>query len=143
LEHIVQRVRDDELTEEPDLTYTLDGAPFSGTVFDTFPNGRVWSELEFVNGHQEGAIREWYENGQLKSEGMHLGEGIHGPGKEWHANGQVKSEWVGELGILIEAKEWDEQGRLIREFRLEPTDPAHEFLIAKRKAAAFADARDA
>ena len=112
--------------------YTLNGSPFTGVACDYFPDGAVRSESQFKNGHQEGFAREWYENGVLKFEKSYLGESLHGVSKYWHPNGQLKDESVFEYAICLESKEWDENGRLVREFQIQPTDPAYQYLEQKR-----------
>jgi antitoxin component YwqK of YwqJK toxin-antitoxin module len=128
----MQRIDFDDFVYEHDCTYTYKGQPFTGVACDYFPNGSLQSEAQFVNGHQEGMAREWYENGRLKFEGEYLGDGFHGISKEWHANGQLKKASAYEYSICLESEEWDENGRLVREFRLQPTDMAYEYLEKRR-----------
>lgn len=121
----------DDLLYEDDGTYSHEGMPFSGIACDFFPDGRVKSEVQFVNGHQEGVAKEWYDNGQIKFEGMYLGDGLHGVSKEWHPNGQLKEESLCEFGICLESKEWDEKGFPIKRFQLDPTNAAYQMLMKK------------
>jgi len=128
----MQTVSFDELLYEDNGTYSYKGIPFSGAASDFYPDGSVRSEAHFTNGHQEGVAKEWYDNGQIKSEGVYLGDGLHGLPKEWHRNGQLKEESTCEFGICLESKEWDDQGRLIKEFHLDPADAAFQLLTMKR-----------
>src|SRR5947209_8734978 len=101
MEMNMQKVNLDDLLYEDDTTYSLDGVPFSGIACEYFPNGRVRSEIQFVNGHQEGIARDWYENGQMRSEAEYLGDGHHGLSKEWHPNGQLRKQSVCKFGICL------------------------------------------
>lgn len=122
----------DDLVYEDDGSYTLDGVPFTGIGCDYFGDGRVSSEIQFVDGHQEGPSREWYDDGTLKSEGPYLGDGVHGDLTEWYPNGRVKEHSRCEFGICIECKTWNEAGELTKHFQLQPTDSAYQLLQRKR-----------
>lgn len=128
------RVELDDLLDDGGGTYSYGGRLFSGVSFELFPDGSLWSETTFVDGHQEGVARTWYENGQLKSEGSFLGATLHGPSKEWFPDGQLKSASVCEYGICLEEKEWDDNGKLTKDFRLLPTDYNYEILKKHRVA---------
>lgn len=128
----MQSVSFDDLLYEDDGMYSHEGIPFSGVACDYFPDGRMRSATQFVNGHQEGVAKEWYSNGQIKFERMYLGDGLHGRSKEWHPNGQLKEESVYEFGICLESKEWDDKGLLIKQAHLHTTDVAYQLLMKKR-----------
>jgi antitoxin component YwqK of YwqJK toxin-antitoxin module len=132
MEMNMNRVSFDDLLYEDDGIYSHEGAPFSGVACDVFPNGKVRSEAQFVDGHQEGVAKEWYDNGQIKFERMYLGDGLHGVSKEWHPNGQLKEESECEFGICLESKEWDDGGLLTKRFNLQPTDVTYQMLMTKR-----------
>jgi len=112
--------------------YTYNGLPFVGLACDFYPNGHKQSEVEFVDGHQDGVAREWYENGQLKFEGKYLGDGLHGRSREWYPNGLIKDESVCEFGICIESKQWDETGLITKNYIMHPNDPSYKLLEMKR-----------
>jgi hypothetical protein len=122
----------DDLLDEGNGIYTYEGRPFTGIAREFYSDGKVRCESQFIDGHQEGVSKEWYENGQLAFDGVYLGDGLHGLSREWHPNGQLREESLCEYGICIESTEWDENGVLIKEFHLQPTDLAYEFLMQKR-----------
>ncbi|HET6251366.1 MAG TPA: hypothetical protein VFE47_27020 [Tepidisphaeraceae bacterium] len=130
----MERVELKELLDEADGTYSFRGRPFSGVAFDLLPSGSLWSEITFVEGHQEGLARTWYENGQLKSEGIFLGATLHGPSKEWFASGRLKNMSLCEFGICVEGREWDEDGKLVKDFHLDPSDYNYAALLEQRAA---------
>jgi antitoxin component YwqK of YwqJK toxin-antitoxin module len=130
----MQRVELNKLLDEGDGTYSYGDSLFSGVAFELFPDRSLWSETTFINGHQEGVGRTWYENGQLKSEGWFIGATLHGSAKEWFPSGKLKSVSLCEFGICLEEKEWDENEKLIRDFRLRPTDYNYGILQKYRTA---------
>lgn len=48
--------------------YLLRGVPFSGFAIETFPDGRLRTQMPFMRGLHDGVTRRWHPNGQLKSE---------------------------------------------------------------------------
>jgi len=123
----------DNLTVEDSGIHTLNGQPFTGVAHDEFSSGLLRSEATFVDGHQEGRCREWYENGQIKLDSEYLGNGKHGPYKEWHENGQIKTEGYCEFGICVNAEEWDNTGRIVKHYVLDPSSWSFQLLEKKRR----------
>ena len=128
----MQYVNLSELLLEDNDTYTLNGQPFSGIAQEFFPSGRLRSEIQITDGWWEGISRGWYENGQLESEATIFSGGYNGPVREWFVNGQLKLEATFEHGICLESQEWDSEGNLTKEFRLDPSAPAYKELLDRR-----------
>ena len=107
-------------------------------------NGKVLSEIQYLDGKREGVCRYWYKTGQLKSEVMYKNgkmsgafisyfengqvesfgsfkyaeSGIYsrkdGIWKYYYANGQLESESIIKKGVE-ELKFYDKQGNLLTE----------------------------
>lgn len=117
----IVRVHVNDLVDEyPGYTFvTFQGKPFTGLGFETMDDGRTISETTYVDGAETGPYRTWYLNGQLESEGESRLNRLHGFFKEWHESGQLKAEGLIELGTLIWRKDWDEEGNLIEDYKIE------------------------
>jgi len=67
-----------------------DEEPFSGIVFNEYPNGQREYEGKYKNGIPNGMLTYWYENGVKKREGI-LKNGV--PAGRWtyyNSDGSVK-----------------------------------------------------
>lgn len=89
--------------------------------------------MTFVDGHVEGISRSWYQSGQLENELNYLGEGLHGICRWWYPTGRLKAEGLYEYAIRLHERRYDENGVLMEEKLLDPTDSSHGFLELKRK----------
>jgi MORN repeat variant len=98
--------------------YTYREVPFTGVAF-TVEWGVLTSEAEYRDGLRSGLLRRWHRGGGLAAEGMFLADTIQGTYREWHPNGQLAVEQVGEYGILLSEKRWDESGQLVKEYAIE------------------------
>ncbi|WP_190285643.1 toxin-antitoxin system YwqK family antitoxin [Montanilutibacter psychrotolerans] len=112
---------------------TLDGQPFTGVTYCTYPDGQLSYELTMVNGLPKGLCREWHPNGQLSHEWI----AQHGCGPDklttWHENGVLASVKRAELGVETEYNEWDESGQLQVHRVLEPGSTLHTLLLQLRE----------
>jgi len=57
-----------------------------------WPDGRVWSEVHFVNGLPNGSCTTWHENGRTAREGQHLNGHRTGGGRVHSSDGRLLSE---------------------------------------------------
>jgi len=81
--------------------YHHNGKPFSGVVLEYY--GEVLDgEIEYVNGYQEGAERNYYKNGSLESELMLKDNKLHGVCSEWDEEGNLITQTVWENGVKIQ-----------------------------------------
>jgi hypothetical protein len=94
------------------------GKPFTGIMFEA-KNGQIINEVTYVDGAETGPYKTWHENGQLESEGESKWNRSHGYFKAWYPSGKLEYEGMAELGYVIWRKEWDEEGNLISEQRIE------------------------
>jgi hypothetical protein len=100
--------------------------PFSGLVYDNYPNRDTAFILSYLNGLQEGITRKWYPNKQLMEERLYINghkEGVH---RGWWPDGKPKfffevsddeytglfKEWykTGQIAKIFHYKDGQEQG---------------------------------
>jgi antitoxin component YwqK of YwqJK toxin-antitoxin module len=77
---ITPRVPDSELEYDSDLIYRHNGAPLTGIGYED--TSRVRSEVEYVNGRQQGPARDWTPDGRLVVESFYYENELHG----WQRN---------------------------------------------------------
>ena len=129
----ILRVLFDNLDFDVNQFAFWEGKPFTGIAYDLMPDGHVWSELEYVDGREEGIGRTWYPSRQVKHDITYRHGGRHGPEREWFENGKLKSETIFEHTINVKKRVWDEQGNLIRDFQLDEEDPNYAILELYRE----------
>jgi len=89
---------------DPDLTpagldigggeiYHYQGAPFSGVLQYSYPNGNLQTEITYLNGYPEGVCREYYSNGQMMEERYIKYNLSYGHYREWDENGNLIFEF--------------------------------------------------
>jgi len=85
-----------QLTTEEGGIYLLGEVPFSGFAIETFPDGKLQTQMALMHGRQDGrqdgVTRRWHPNGQLESEkGFRNGQ-PHGQHREWAVDGTLKGQ---------------------------------------------------
>lgn len=116
-----------------DGLYYQDETPFSGWTYTgsaEFPN----SEQEFFNGLRWGLSRDWYRDGALMEQTQWLDDVIHGLAQAWHKTGNLISLECCEFGFVLWRQNWDDQGNLVEEYRLDAADGDLESLKTFRAA---------
>jgi antitoxin component YwqK of YwqJK toxin-antitoxin module len=113
--------------------HTLDGVPFTGVVFSVRPNGHPEAESELRDGLNWGFSRSWYSTGAKLGEAEMRAGVLHGRAKEWHKNGQLASEGEYEYGITLWERKWDENGTLLSDYQLKPSDRQYRNLEQRRR----------
>ncbi len=71
------------------IIYNYQGAPFTGVLQFSYPNGNSQTEIKCVNGYPEGVWREYYENGQMMEESYIKYNLDYGLFKRWDENGNL------------------------------------------------------
>jgi antitoxin component YwqK of YwqJK toxin-antitoxin module len=130
----MRRVLDEELTCDVsgNIIY-YNGELFTGIAFTEYPNGKIETEIEYKDGSKHGFDREWYEDGTLEHE-YRIKNGLaHGISIEWNKNGGKKFEGLYENGVVIYELEWDNTGKLVKEYRIENDDRNFPWLLLRRK----------
>lgn len=100
-----------QITKQGDL-HLLDGAPFTGTVIDKWPDGARKARFHVVEGKADGAWAEWYPDGAIRfySE-WRAGKG-DGPFIYFHTNGEISERATARADIWDGVAEgWHPDGR--------------------------------
>ncbi len=132
-----KRVLVDECTVKGDIVY-YDSKPFSGILFNVYPNGntkweqeykngvkngtnKIWdsekkdlvtAEQTFIDGQLDGLAKVWYSNGTLAKE-ANFKKGVEvGVHKEWFEDGKIAKEYTNDQGIPGYLKSWHNNGKL-------------------------------
>jgi len=116
-------INDDELYLMEDGSYEYQDQPFTGVARSYSPEGVLVSEIEYVDGLQDGVARYWYPSGEILGEEHFRRNGRTGVSREWYRDGRLKRETVFEHSIRVREKEWDEEGKLGRDFVLTEENP--------------------
>ena len=130
----MQRVNYDDLEMDDRHGLCHDRVPFTGMAYELSPTGQLIGEACFVGGVQEGPTKDFFPNGQLASEDCYQHGSKHGECWRWYASGQPRERAVYAYSILLEAEEWDEHGRLLRQYRLDVQSPQFRTLELLRHA---------
>lgn len=70
----------------------LDQIPFTGVLFEVFPNGTKKLEQEFYEGRKHGTETLWYPNSQLRSVSEFSHGILNGSQIEWYHDGSPARE---------------------------------------------------
>jgi antitoxin component YwqK of YwqJK toxin-antitoxin module len=130
----MKRVPANKVRFEDDGLYYCDGEPFTGVKFTEFPDGSLRSESEYRDGLRWGKSREWHKNGTLVSEAEFFRDVLHGVAREWSPAGRPESEIVCEYGITLHEREWDDEGNLVKEHKIQEGSRDHQRLLSLKKA---------
>lgn len=124
----VLRINEDLLEFEDNLRYYND-APFNGVGYELFANGQLENETPYQDGLAEGQVSEWDEMGRLRAQYSCRKGMLHGGCKKWHANGVLMEDSHHEWGVELDCKEFDEQGQLVQQRKLDPDNPESNYKI--------------
>jgi TonB family protein len=80
-----------------------------GLIKTYFPNGKVESEINYINKIREGAAKIYYDNGNLRQEYSYINGKVEGLVKEYYESGKLK------LTYIIEDGKKDGQESLFKE----------------------------
>jgi len=82
-------------------------------------------EANYENDEQHGLTTWWYDNGQIRAKAKYKNGKIDGIKRKWHSNGKKASIEKWKLGMLLNEKNWDEKGRIIKEVVPPPPPPVN------------------
>jgi antitoxin component YwqK of YwqJK toxin-antitoxin module len=119
-----------------DYIYFLNGKPFTGVMYETYPDRRISTEQTLRMGMPDGPMRRWLRNGTLASEKSYKMGLLHGTNRLWSANKRLRCETRYDLGVAVERKKWDWTGKLVEEFRIDPAGSEYQNLELRRKSEA-------
>lgn len=71
----------------------LDGANFSGHIYQLYPKGDTALVASYLNGREEGWCRQWYENGTVKETRFYHRGKKEGRHQGYFENGRLKFEY--------------------------------------------------
>lgn len=128
----MKRVPASSISFGVDGFYYCGGEQFTGVAYTEFPDGKPRSESEYRDGLRWGKSTAWHKNGAPAAESEFFRDVMHGTAREWSPTGQLESEIVCEYGITLHEREWDAQGNLLKEYRLEENKPDHRALLNLR-----------
>ncbi len=98
--------------------------PFTGTIFDRYPDGALKSRSAIVAGLLEGVSEGWYTNGTLQVREHFVAGVAEGPVTKWHPNGARLSEGMARQGQLEGLfRRWHDNGALAAEVTLRGGKP--------------------
>jgi antitoxin component YwqK of YwqJK toxin-antitoxin module len=129
----VKRLTEDELILGDDYVFYHQGQPFTGVTYDTREDGSLWSEETYVRGVKHGPARTLFPGGQIQRQSHYKMGLAHGWNEEWYSDGRIKSRRLYELAVPVEEQEFDREGKLIRERRIDPNSDEFRRLSEKRK----------
>jgi len=98
----METINVNQLTSGEGGIYLLAETPFSGFAIETFPDGRLLTQMSLMHGRLDGVTRRWHPNGQLESE-------------KGYRNGVLRVEKQWQAGERRRERYWDEQARLVQE----------------------------
>lgn len=137
---LTDTLRADQVAQDNGFTTVrATGAPFTGTVIDTYDSGAKKLRRSVVEGLPEGLWMEWYESGvpryvatwkhgrgegvwmyfhetgQIRERVLVTGDVYDGPVEGWHANGQKAFEGHNRANQKDGRwRYWDEAGRMTK-----------------------------
>lgn len=117
-----------------DQTCIYRGFPFTGTAVFYRTDGTLESEVEYLDGVQNGLVRDWNEASVLVLEAEVKNGAYHGRVRHFSDSGHLLREDGYEFGICIARWESLENGGLRKMFSLDSSDEAFKVLQAMRKA---------
>lgn len=86
-----------------------------GMVKIYYPEGKVWRVIPYEQGKQHGTMRIYHERGWLMTEREYVNGVQHGASREFYESGEVKSVATFDKGKMVSMKQYDEEGKLVRE----------------------------
>ena len=74
------------------IPFTGDGE--SKEKIEYWDNGKILSQIHYLDGKRDGSCRYWYKTGQLMSEGFYKNGKMTGNWTSYHENGQLESHGI-------------------------------------------------
>ena len=104
------------------------GIPITGLIYERNINGTLAYYSFYENGIPHGVTVEFYKSGNGRAHKYMENGTITGRSISWFDNGEIKSIGEYKYGFIIQYKEWDDNGMLLKE-KQEPTDFEKEMII--------------
>src|SRR5262245_1258548 len=116
------RVDFDELDLGDEQLSTWQGRPFTGVAFENSSEGKLRCEQEFVDGLRQGVTRQWHPNSQRAYVSHCWKDVLHGKHTGFNPDGKLVQEEIHELGILVHATYFADDGTVTRTYDIDPND---------------------
>ena len=87
-----------------------------------YESGHKSSETKWKNGLREGVGTQWYDGGQRMAETSYAKGLVEGMSTRWYVNGNKVAEEIYEGGELKETREYDSNGTMISQEKVEPPE---------------------
>jgi antitoxin component YwqK of YwqJK toxin-antitoxin module len=114
----MQRVAFRSLRHDEDGKMWHEGNLFTGIAVEYWPNGKVASEMSYLDGIEDGPSVGWHDNGVPRRETNYRRGRVAGIVRKWDRNGQLSMEEEVDGGVALWRKQWDERGNLVEDYRL-------------------------
>lgn len=97
------------------LSYTIDKGLIQGKFLVYYPDGKLYSETDFVDGDYHGDDKTWYPNGTLKAHDVYFYDDLNGMSTSYYENGKVSQQ----IPYMLDqrhgvAKFYDNTGKLTK-----------------------------
>ncbi|MEL6634663.1 MAG: hypothetical protein AAFQ83_24580 [Bacteroidota bacterium] len=111
---------------------TWNGEVFSGIAFEILP-GDFTEETMIVGGMKNGSCKRWFPSGRLQMEEHYSNNSKHGISWVWFEEGKLHKEAVYEFSIKLREKEWNLDGKLIRDYKIDTSSGNYDTLVTLRE----------
>ncbi|MFE7468502.1 toxin-antitoxin system YwqK family antitoxin [Streptomyces sp. NPDC057499] len=117
-------IDDPEFEMDEGEVVSYQGQRFTGEGVE-YQRGALVSLVTYRDGIEDGPSQEWYVDGTPRSEGTLRAGFPIGESKDWHPNGRLASRVLMSANGFrqLEITEWDENGKLTKEWRADQGDP--------------------
>jgi hypothetical protein len=131
----MDRVDIDELEVPDGSTHLLNGKPFTGVGYENDLDGRLVSEISFVDGIQTGPARDFDPQGNVVLEENYRGGQKHGRSRRWTSDGVLVADELYEFSTVVSGTYWDDLGKPTGTFELSKDSPRFKRLEELRRIA--------
>jgi len=82
-----------------------------------YPGGKLKAQLYYIGGKLNGICNFYYENGRIQAREEYRDGFLEGMCKRYYVFGIIQTEEMYEKGQLISKKEFNDEGRLVKEVK--------------------------
>jgi hypothetical protein len=83
-----------------DVLYRND-IPYTGKIVEHFPDGKIKSEVSYLDGRKHGTAVYWYANGVKQKEARYTRDVLDGKFSEWYHSGQIQATCTYKNGEIV------------------------------------------
>lgn len=85
----------------------------NGVFYEWYDDGQIKTEINLLNGREEGLVTEWFENGNIRCEANFIKGKVEGLVTSWNENCKKNFELNYVKGNIIKSITWNENGGII------------------------------